>query len=115
MKTGKRVLVKGIAASPGIAVGIARIFFDPNQAIKEFKEGQILVTSATDPAWTVIMTKASAIVTNMGGVLCHAAIVSRELGIPCVVGTINATERIKDGMKIIVDGTRGEVIEYEDK
>lgn len=110
-----KLLVKGIGASPGTAEGIARIYFDPNQAIKEFKDGDILVTSATDPAWTVIMGKAKAIVTNMGGILCHAAIVSRELGIPCVVGAIDATEKIKHGMKIVVNGTEGVVYGYEEK
>ena len=63
----------------------------------------------------MIMRKAKAIVTNMGGVLCHAAIVSRELGIPCVVGTRDATDKIKHGMKIVVNGTKGVVYEYEEK
>ena len=63
----------------------------------------------TAPPWTVLFTKASAVVTDTGGALSHAAIASREYGIPCVTGTQNATSRIKDGMIITVDGTEGTV------
>jgi pyruvate,water dikinase len=108
----KRVLVRGIGASPGIAKGIVRIAFDPLEANKKFKGNDILVTSMTDISWTVCMRKAKAIITNTGGVLSHAAIVARELGIPCVVGTRNATERLKDGMEVVVDGLNGTVYKY---
>lgn len=63
----------------------------------------------TGPGWTICMRKAKAIVTNTGGILSHAAIVAREIGIPCVVGTEDAVEKLEDGSKILVDGTEGEV------
>lgn len=109
----KKVLIKGIGASQGVVIGYVRIAFDPSQVIEKFKEDDILVTSMTDPNWTICMRKAKAIITNSGGVLSHAAIVARELGIPCIVGTTNATEKLKDGIKIIVDGLKGLVYEYD--
>jgi pyruvate,water dikinase len=107
-----RILTKGIPASPGIAVGKARILLDLKDA-KNFQQGEILVTKMTDPDWVPIMKIASAIVTDEGGRTSHAAIVSRELGIPAVVGTGNATKVIQDGQEITVDATRG--IIYEGK
>jgi phosphoenolpyruvate synthase (EC 2.7.9.2) len=107
-----RILTKGIPASPGIAVGKARILLDLKDA-KNFQQGEILVTKMTDPDWVPIMKMASAIVTDEGGRTSHAAIVSRELGIPAVVGTGNATKVIQDGQEITVDATRG--IIYEGK
>jgi pyruvate,water dikinase len=107
-----RVLVRGLPASPGIATGVARVIFDPHSPeAKEFKKGDILVTKMTDPDWVPLMKKAAAIVTDEGGMTSHAAIVSRELGIPAVVGTGNATKVIKTGMLITVDGSRGVVYE----
>ena len=76
--------------------------------IKKFKKGQVLITEMTDPDWEPIMKIASAIVTERGGRVCHAAIVSRELGIPCVVGTNNATHKIKMGMDVTVSCAEGE-------
>jgi pyruvate,water dikinase len=107
-----RILTKGIPASPGIAVGKARVLLDLKDA-KNFQQGEILVTKMTDPDWVPIMKIASAIVTDEGGRTSHAAIVSRELGIPAVVGTGNATKVIQDGQEITVDATRG--IIYEGK
>ena len=69
----------------------------------------MLVTKMTEPAMVIMMNKAAAIVTDVGGVTCHAAIVSRELGIPCVVATKTATKELKDGVRVRVDGNRGEV------
>lgn len=103
----QKIILRGIPASVGITKGSVRVVFDPFEIPEKFKGGDILVTSMTDPRWTISMRKAKAIITNSGGVLSHAAIVSRELGIPCVVGTKNATEKLKDGMKIKVDGLRG--------
>lgn len=108
----RKVLVKGLAASPGIASGIARVILDVKEA-GNFKKGDILVTRMTDPDWVPIMKIASAIVTDEGGITSHAAIVSRELGIPAIVGTKEATKVIKDGQEITVDATRG--IVYEGK
>lgn len=76
--------------------------------ILEFKKGEVLVTKMTDPDWLPAMRMASAIVTDEGGRVCHAAIVSRELGIPCIVGTKRATKIFKDGDEITVDCSTGE-------
>lgn len=102
-----KVLAKGIGASPGVAIGFTRIAFEPSEALEKLQGDDILVVPSTDPSWTIYMLKAKAIVTNTGGILSHAAIVSRELGIPCVVGTGDATSRLKDGQRISVDGTKG--------
>ena len=104
------VLVRGLPASPGIASGVARVILDPHsEEAMHFKEGDILVTKMTDPDWVPLMKKAAAIVTDEGGMTSHAAIVSRELGIPAVVGTREATKKIKTGMVVTVDGYRGVV------
>ena len=104
------VLVKGLPASPGRVSGIAHVILSPN-LIDNFKEGEILVTEMTAPDWVPAMKKAKAIVTDSGGMTCHASIVSRELGIPCVVGTksrgTSATTKIETGMQITVDATNG--------
>ncbi len=106
------VVVKGLPASPGKAAGKAHVILDPAN-IDEFKEGEILVTTMTAPDWVPAMKKAKAIVTDAGGMTCHAAIVSRELGIPCIVGTKSrseeATVNIADGQEITVDASNGVV------
>lgn len=108
--TERSVVVKGLPASPGSAAGKAHVILDPAQ-IAEFKDGEILVTTMTAPDWVPAMKKAKAIVTDAGGMTCHASIVSRELGIPCIVGTksrsVEATTTIEDGMEITVDATNG--------
>ncbi|RUM47070.1 MAG: phosphoenolpyruvate synthase [Hyperthermus sp.] len=107
-----KVLVRGLPASPGVATGVARVIFDPHsQEARQFREGDILVTKMTDPDWVPLMKKAAAIVTDEGGMTSHAAIVSRELGIPAIVGTGKATQVLKTGMLITVDGSRGVVYE----
>lgn len=107
-----QVLVRGIPASPGVASGVARVIFDPRSPEAAlFREGEILVTKMTDPDWVPLMRKAAAIVTDEGGMTSHAAIVSRELGKPAVVGTKKATSVIKTGMTVTVDGSRGIVYE----
>jgi pyruvate,water dikinase len=100
------ILVRGMGVSPGRGVGRVRIMLDIKH-IAGFKEGDILVTEMTTPDWVPAMKMASAVVTNLGGKTCHAAIVSRELGVPCVVGSENATEVLKDGELVTVDGQRG--------
>ena len=104
----KEVLVKGLGASPGLGSGKVKVIFSTEE-LDKIKEGDILVTTMTNPDMVPAMKRASAIVTDEGGMTCHAAIVSRELGIPCVVGTQNATAKLKDGMEVTVDGTRGVV------
>lgn len=106
-KSGQ-VLTQGIAVGKKIGQGKARILKNASQ-INQFKKGEVLVTEITDPDWEPIMKIASAIVTDKGGRTSHAAIVSRELGIPCVVGTINATKAVKDKMEVSVDCSSGEV------
>lgn len=110
----RKVVVKGLPASPGQVSGRAHVILDPSR-IDEFKSGEILVTEMTAPDWVPAMKKALAIVTDSGGMTCHASIVSRELGIPCIVGTKSrgeaATLTIKDGMEITVDATNGVVYE----
>ncbi len=112
--TDRKVIVKGLPASPGSAAGKAHVILDPSK-IEEFKDGEILVTTMTAPDWVPAMKKARAIVTDAGGMTCHASIVSRELGIPCIVGTksrsTEATTAIPDGADITVDATNGIVYE----
>ncbi len=109
---GLKILVTGLPASPGVATGVARVILDPHSPeAEEFREGDVLVTRMTDPDWVPLMKKAAAIVTDEGGMTSHAAIVSRELGIPAVVGTGDATTTIRNGMLVTVDGSRGVVYE----
>ncbi len=102
------ILVKGLGASPGIGIGKVKIVLSPDE-IDKVEEGDVLVTTMTTPDMVPAMRKASAIVTDEGGLTCHAAIVSRELGIPAVVGTGNATKVLKEGMTVTVDGEKGVV------
>lgn len=104
----QKIILKGIGASAGITKGKVKIILDHSQNSK-MKEGDILVTEMTNPLFVPAIQKAKAIVTNIGGLTSHAAIIARELGIPCVVGTKNATKILKDGNKIKVDGTKGKV------
>jgi len=107
--TERQVLVKGLPVSPGIGIGKALVFFDAKEAIEAMEENAVLVTKMTTPDWVPAMKKASAIVTDEGGYTCHAAIVSRELGVPCIVGTGNGTQVLKDIGIVTVDGTHGVV------
>jgi len=100
-------LVSGVAVGEKIGHGAVHILLDSDK-LKSFEEGEILVTSMTDPAWEPIMKRASAIVTNRGGRTCHSAIISRELGIPCIVGTGNATEVLRSGTDATVSCAEGE-------
>lgn len=103
-------LLQGLGAAPGQAAGRARLLSDPHRS-ESFGEGDVLVAHMTTPDWVPLMRKAAAIVTDSGGMTCHAAIVSRELGIPAVVGTGQATSKLRDGELITVDATHGVVIE----
>ncbi|MDI6734446.1 MAG: phosphoenolpyruvate synthase [Patescibacteria group bacterium] len=101
------LLVKGASVGSKIATGKVHIILDAKN-IKTFKKNEVLVTDMTDPDWEPIMKIASAIVTDKGGRTSHAAIVSRELGIPCIVGTENATRKLKTGQTVTVDTTGSE-------
>jgi len=108
-----RIITKGQSVGSKIGSGIANRIMDIKDIVK-FKPGQVLVTDMTDPDWEPIMKIASAIVADKGGRTCHAAIVSRELGIPCVVGTNNASRKIKNGQKITIccaEGDEGYIYE----
>ena len=98
--------LKGLGASPGIGVGKARLVLNPNELAK-IQKGEILVTKMTTPDYVPAMMKAAGIVTDEGGMTSHAAIVSRELGVPCVVGTGRATKALTQDTLLTVDGTKG--------
>ena len=101
-------VVTGAAASPGHAEGIANVIIDPDAATP-LEEGEILVCRFTDPSWTPLFLLASALVIDIGGPTSHGAIVARELGVPCVIGTGNGTLSIGSGDRIAVDGSTGQV------
>jgi len=107
LKEKGKVLVSGKSVGELIGSGDVNIIKDVHN-INKFKKGQVLVTDMTDPDWEPIMKIASAIVTNRGGRTCHAAIISRELGIPCVVGTHTGTELLKNGEIVTVDCSQGD-------
>ncbi len=101
-----KLLVEGEAVGSKIGQGEVNVIEDAKD-ISQFMKGQVLVTDMTDPDWEPIMKIAGAIVTNRGGRTCHAAIISRELGIPCVIGTGNGTSVIKKGSKVTIDCSEG--------
>lgn len=103
----EKVIVSGQSVGNKIGLGRAKKIMDVKD-INKFKQGDVLVTDMTDPDWEPIMKKAAAIVTDQGGRTCHAAIVSRELGVPCVVGTLKGSEEIKTGRNITVSCAEGE-------
>ena len=102
------VLARGRSVGEKIATGPVRVIRSA-QFIDQFKDSEVLVTDKTDPDWEPIMKKAAAIVTNRGGRTCHAAIVSRELGVPAIVGTEHGTEQLKDGQLVTVSCAEGEI------
>ncbi len=112
----KKIIINGISANKGRVSGLVRIILDDKmgsndelltQELYKVKKGEILVTEMTRPLYVICMRKISAIVTDRGGILCHAAMVSREFGLPCVVNTKNATKILKNGQKIVVDADKG--------
>lgn len=98
----------GAASAPGIAEGIARIIADEAH-LGEFQAGEVLVAKATFPSWTPLFNTAAAVVTDAGGQVAHAVIVGREYGIPVVADTLEATMKIKTGMRVRVDGNEAAV------
>lgn len=105
-----KMIAKGLGASPGIGSGKVKNIKDISE-MELVEDGDILVTVMTNPDMVPAMKKAAAVVTDEGGRTCHAAIVSRELGIPCIVGSKNASKVLKNGMEVTVDATRGVVYE----
>lgn len=106
LKETSKKLLEGRAVGEKIGKGKARVLSSASE-LGSFQEGEVLVTDMTDPDWEPIMKKAAAIVTNRGGRTCHAAIVSREIGVPCIVGTQKATETISSGQGITVSCSEG--------
>lgn len=112
-KYKNKIISTGKSIGRKIATGTARVIADTAH-MHEVQPGEILITDMTDPDWEPIMKRAAGIVTNRGGRTCHAAIVSRELGIPAIVGTTDATEKIKNNQEITIDCSSGEVgVVYE--
>jgi pyruvate, water dikinase len=106
---GGEVLLRGLAASTGSASGTVRVLSSPKDGSR-LAAGEVLVAPTTNPDWVPTIRRAAAVVTDGGGMTCHAAIVSRELGVPCVVGTRSATTDLHDGDLVTVDGARGTVL-----
>ena len=104
------VLVRGLGASPGMAAGKVKIVLDIDE-LDKIKDGDIMVTTMTTPDMVPAMRRASGIVTDEGGVTCHASIISRELGIPCVVGTGDATSTLEENSGVTLDGKKGLVFD----
>jgi pyruvate,water dikinase len=102
-----------MAASPGVAEGTARVIASPAQ-INEVRDGEILVAPLTAPSWAPIFGRIRATVTDIGGIMSHAAIVCREYGLPAVTGTASGTKRIRTGQRIRVDGNTGRVTVLDD-
>lgn len=105
---GAKPVLQGLAASPGVAFGIVKIIRSPKE-LNKIKQGDILVTKMTNPDFVPAMKRAAGIITDEGGLTSHAAIVSRELGVVCVVGTKEATKKLKDGNLVTIDGYNGKV------
>ena len=103
------VLVQGLPAVPGAASGVVRVLEDVSEGGR-LQDGEVLVAKMTNPDWLPTMRRASALVTDTGGMTCHAAIVARELKVPCIVGARTATKDLTDGMVVTVDGTHGRVL-----
>ncbi|GAB3758100.1 PEP-utilizing enzyme [Microlunatus parietis] len=106
------MIITGIAASPGTAEGRIRVITSLDD-FGRFGAGEILVCRTTSPAWTPLLSRAAAVITEVGSRLAHAAIVARELGIPAVVGADRAMSILRDGQRARVDGTAGTIMIME--
>jgi len=105
----KNILCRGSSASLGKGKGPVRLYPEGTTDFSDFRKGDVLVTPMTNPDFVSVMKMAEAIVTDIGGITCHAAIIAREFGVPCIVGTGNATKVLKIGDVVIVNATDGEV------
>jgi len=103
------VLIQGLPAVPGAVTGVVRVLGDVSEGAR-LQDGEVLVAKMTNPDWLPTMRRAAALVTDTGGMTCHAAIVARELKVPCIVGARTATRDLTDGMVVTVDGTHGRVL-----
>ncbi|MFC3961626.1 PEP-utilizing enzyme [Nocardia jiangsuensis] len=107
------ILLTGTAAGPGIAAGPVRVIHGLDDFTR-FHPGDVLVCRATSPAWTPLLARAAAVITETGGILAHAAIVAREFGIPAITAAREATVRLTDGHRVVVDGGTGTVSNAQD-
>ncbi len=120
IKKGK-ILLRGMSTNKGYVVGKVRIILDVSddrlmsKELYKIKKGEILVAEMTRPLFVICMRKVVAIVTNGGGILCHAAMVSREFGLPSIANTKNATKILKTGQKVLIDANKGIIYEHKDK
>jgi pyruvate,water dikinase len=110
---GREGAIIGDPVSPGVAEGTARVIFDPHNS--QLAPGEILVCPGTDPAWTPLFLTASGLVMEVGGMMTHGSVVAREFGIPAVVGVHQATERLKTGQRLRVNGSTGEITLIDDE
>jgi pyruvate,water dikinase len=108
----RKIILKGLGASPGFGSGLVKVIQEIDE-LDKIKEGDVMVTTMTTPDMVPAMKRADAIVTDEGGITCHAAIISRELGIPCVVGTTDATKTLNDNNTVTIDGKKGIIYEGE--
>ena len=107
----EKIIANGRPASSGIAKGTVKVVIKIEE-LDKVQEGDILCVLSSNPTWTVGMLKSKALISEIGGVVCHAAVVARELGIPCVVAVPNITKILKDGQTIKVDGGKGVIYGY---
>ena len=104
--------ISGSPVSPGVVEGVVHVVFSPNES--QLAPGEILVCPGTDPAWTPLFMTAGGLITEVGGMMTHGSVVAREYGIPAVVGVHQATERLKTGQRIRLDGTTGKIVLLDD-
>ncbi len=112
-RPGEAILVRGSPGSPGVARGPVCVVHDSSE-FGRLQPGDVLVSPATNPAWTPLFQRAAAVVVDTGGAASHAAIVAREYGVPAVMGTIDGTRQLKDGQRVQVDGSRGLVLKVKE-
>jgi len=107
-----KLIAQGLGASTGVVTGRVRVLSSPNE-LDQLETGEVLVVQHSSPAWSVGMIRACAIISEFGGIISHAAIVAREMGIPCVVAVENATLLLANGMLVRVDGETGTIHEAD--
>lgn len=106
------LIAQGLGASTGIVTGRIRVLSSPNE-LDQLEAGEILVVQHSSPAWSIGMLRSGGIISEHGGIICHAAIVAREMGVPCVVAVEHATSLLTNGMIVRVDGETGTIHEVE--
>ena len=106
------LIAHGLGASTGIVTGRVRVLSSPDE-LDQLEASEILVVQYSSPAWSTGMLKAGAIISEHGGIICHAAIIAREMGVPCVVAVDRATSILANGMFVRVDGEAGTIHEVE--